>query len=201
MRVSVTGLLSGQNIVNVFHMSDTTNSTRVYVQGQLDAMSTQIRNAWKTTFLPRQSATDFQLSQVLVQDIGHSLGLVGVAAGTDNGGRPGTSLPANVACCVSWRTPLHFRGGHARTYLAGAVQADQNGATSWASASITAWLTAATNFLAAIQAPVASMTPVMCMLSRTRGGVLFDPPERYSISSPVIDTRIDSMRRRLGKDR
>lgn len=201
LRIVFNGLLSGQPTANVFHARAAGSIGVPPTQTDLDAVAATWRAAWVTNFLPRQSSGDFSLGAVTVQDLGSTMGLIGTATGTTPGTRPGLSLPANVACCISWRVAVHFRGGHCRTYLPGCVQADQTGATSWSTTSVAGWLGAATGFLTQVNAVAGSRLTTMCMLSRQTAGAPRPTPILYDVTGAVVDTRIDSMRRRLGKDR
>lgn len=201
VRIVFNGLLSGQPTANVMHSQDVSWSGAHVTQAQLDATAAGWRAAWVANFNPRQSATDWVLSGVTAQDLGFLDGLMGVASGTTNGGRANPSLPANVAMCISWRVAMHYRGGHGRTYLAGKTTADVTGATSWATAELTACTTAATNFISAVNVSFGTRPSQFVILRRKNAGVNLTPPTPLLVTGAVIDTRIDSMRRRLGKDR
>lgn len=201
LRIVVNGLLSGTPTANVMHARAAGSILVPPSQADLDAIAAYWRSAWAANFLVRQSTTDFLLGTVTVQDLSSNMGLIGSSAGSTAGSRAGLSLPANVAMCVSWRTNLHFRGGHCRTYIPGLIQTDQNGATSWATASITAMLSAATAFRTAVSSVTAGRLTPLCMLSRQSGGSIRPSPLLLDVTGETIDTRIDSMRHRLGKDR
>jgi hypothetical protein len=201
LRIVFNGLLSGTPTATVMHARWGGTVASPPTQADLDAIATYWRSAWAANFLLRQSSSDFLLGTVTVQDLSSNTGLMGSAAGSTAGSRAGLSLPANVAMVVSWRTALHFRGGHCRTYIPGMVQADQAGATSWATASISSMLGEATAFRTAVNAVTAGRLTSLCMLSRQSAGVVRPVPLLQDVTGETIDTRIDSMRRRLGKDR
>jgi hypothetical protein len=201
LRVVFNGSLSGRPTANVMHWLRTSGVGSAYTQAQVDAVASGLRGAWVTNFNPRQSSNDWVLGTVTTQDLTSNVGLMGQLAGSSAGTRPGISLPANVALCVSWRVAIHYRGGHPRTYIGGLVQADQFDTTSWATASTASMLTAANGFLTAANTTFGGVTGQLVLLSRVTGGQVMVPPATYPITGAVIDTRIDSMRRRLGKDR
>lgn len=201
VRIVFNGMLSGTPWAAVMHSQDVSFSGAHVSQAALDATAAGWRAAWVANFIPRQSATDITLGTVTAQDLGFLDGGLGTAAGTTAGGRANPSLPANCAMCISWRVAMHYKGGHGRTYIAGKTTADVTGATSWATAELTAMTTAATNFISAVGVSFGSRPSQFVILRREMAKEILKPPVPLLVTGAVIDTRIDSMRRRLGKDR
>lgn len=201
VRVVINGTLSGQPTAAVMHSYDPSYSGAHVTQGNLDATAAGFRAAWAAQFLTKQSSADFVLLAATAQDLSFADGLIGTAGGSTTGAQAGSSLPANVAMCISWRVAMHYRGGHGRTYLPGLVQIQQASATSWTGTVITQMTTAANNFMAAANTTMGTRPSTFVILRRVSGGHALVPPQPLLVTSAVIDTRIDSMRRRLGKDR
>jgi hypothetical protein len=120
------------------------------------------------------------------------------------GGKSDPGLPASVALSIGWPLQVHYRGGHPRTYLTGITQASLNGSTR-VSASYAADVAArAQNFHQLLEAT----SPGTGVNSVEHGVVSFvrkkawrTPPVFYRIlNGPRVDTRLDSQRRRLGRD-
>lgn len=123
---------------------------------------------------------------------------------TGQGGKAGTQLPANVAVCVGWRVQQHYRGGHPRTYLVGPDATSLSGGRLFLQAYCTSVAQAANAF----HADVNTMSSGAIGLVKL-GVVSFvlrnewrpDPVFRDFIPSGAhVDSRVDSMRRRLGRD-
>lgn len=119
----------------------------------------------------------------------------------------GTAPPVNVAMCVSWLVNYRWRGGHFRTYFpAGAVQSIQGG-NSWTSTALTNGRLAVTTFLTNMNAMTAGSTSghlvgVKRWRTEVRGQppVEINPPLVLPFVGAIVDSRIDSQRRRLGRD-
>lgn len=124
-------------------------------------------------------------------------------------GSPANCAPPNVAAVVSWDIDQKYKGGHPRTYLPGidSTAYAEGGSNQWASAFVSALKAAALAFLTQLVANLlaagfASAEPVI--ISRFRNGprpsaVAF-PITNSSANPPVVNSRIDSQRRRLGKE-
>lgn len=119
----------------------------------------------------------------------------------------GTPLPVNVAMCISWLVNYRWRGGHIRTYLpAGATQSIQNG-NSWSATALTNGRLAVTNFLAGMNAMTAGAVSGKLVgvrrwqtLEKGQPPVQISPPLVLPIVGSIVDSRLDSARRRLGRD-
>lgn len=119
----------------------------------------------------------------------------------------GTPLPVNVAMCISWLVNYRWRGGHIRTYLpAGAGQSVSNG-NSWSGTALTNGRLAVTNFLAGMNAITAGavsghLVGVRRWRTEVKGQppIQINPPLVLPIVGSIVDSRLDSARRRLGRD-
>lgn len=121
-----------------------------------------------------------------------------------SGAHTGDGQPAQVAVCASWTLARTYRGGHPRTYLPGvpaAVTLHPSSITGDFADTIAA---AANTHLA----NVSSYGGHGGITSLTFGTVSFQhakewrtPPLFKAIVGASCDTRLDTQRRRLGKDR
>jgi hypothetical protein len=118
-------------------------------------------------------------------------------------------LPPNVAAAVSWDIDKKYKGGHPRTYLPGidSQALAASGSNIWSAAFIAALKAAALVFLQQvvaylIGAGMASATPgVISRYSKgPRPSAVFFPITNSSSDVPVVNERVDTQRRRLGKE-
>jgi len=121
----------------------------------------------------------------------------------------GVRLPANCALVISWRTSQYYRGGHPRTYLPGIVQDRLEDARHWSAQTIADFGAAAYNFRAGvnnIQIPNGSPVTLGHLQVFANGGstqnpkVYLDPPRFHVWTSQAVHPRVDSQRRRLGRE-
>jgi hypothetical protein len=104
--------------------------------------------------------------------------------------------------CITWPIDRHYRGGHPRTYLGPINTSNLENQTTFAAAWLATTLTSATSFRAAMNSmTLASGTPEMVAVHRVRDGAQLTVPLVSVIKNPQIDSRVDTMRRRLGRDR
>jgi len=118
----------------------------------------------------------------------------------------GPSLPASVACCVSWRIGTHYRGGHPRNYLCGIVEDKLLSVTTFKSDFLEAMINAAITFHTSMEAfdpsdPAATSIDHGVVSFVDAGDWRAPPIFRRFTSFPGVDSRIDTQRRRLGPDR
>lgn len=151
------------------------------------------------------------LTSVSVQDL-HSADGAGVEPATTKTGAGGSSaLPANVAICVSFKQSRRYRGGHPRIYLPPPDEIALANSRQITQTYATLLNNAFTAFKTAMEAR-SSGTVTGCKwvaVSRYQGHT-FDAdhnriptplgtPIVREISSAVVNLRLDSQRRRLGR--
>jgi hypothetical protein len=170
----------------------------------LNAMAIIIGIAWTARFAPL-FITNSSLTNVEVTDISSRTG----AQGNDPTNRPGTNAtagaPLSVAACISWTIARRYRGGHPRTYLSGVDASAYTSGKLWTGAKIIAYQAAATGFRSDINAmTVAGNTWALANVSyyqKVAGVVSYRvPPVVDLISGSKFHTRLDTQRRRLGKE-
>lgn len=124
-----------------------------------------------------------------------------ISSGTDDG----PDMPASVAACISWRITPHYRGGHPRTYLCGLAQTTTVGSTNFNGTFISACEDAAIEFHNDLEGlgPIGDgiETVEHGIVSFVRDGQWREPPVFYRIHGARVDSRVDTQRRRLGRDR
>lgn len=197
-RVSVRGTALGQAIVNVFHVRW---SGATFDQPSITYVANLVKTAYEINFVPRLNGT---WSGDTVRAVDLALA-TGVEATVALGGTPSSTtqgVPQSAAACVSWRIVRHYRGGHPRTYLgplnSGAIESP----TSLAAAYVTQVATSAEAFRTAIGNGITGgNTMKLVAVHRWQGKAELAVPQTSDIVSASVDTRIDSMRRRLGRDR
>lgn len=170
----------------------------------LNNLAGACRARYVTRFLPLLSSVlELQSTQVVLYSDGDAL--EGNDATIATGGHAsGSRYPANIACCISWNIAPVYRGGHARTYLAG-LSSDQGAAVNtWDAAFLTSLRAAAGSFHTDLEAITGVGTGITSVehgvVSFVRAGAWRTPPVFYRITGAAVDARIDTQRRRLGPD-
>lgn len=149
------------------------------------------------------TSVELENTQVVLYSDGDALeGLSDrIANGTNASDNP---LPANVACCFSWHIVPSYRGGHPRTYVPGLVREQQASVNSWESGALDDLRAAASGWHEQLEeaGPVGDgiATVEHGVLSYVRANAWRVPPVFYRIVNSTVDNRIDTQRRRLGRD-
>jgi hypothetical protein len=200
-KVRLIGTYNSVRWVNVMHLkfaSSTVDATA------LATIATGVRTAWSTNIAPLCfNATQLQI--VEVTDISSRTGAQGVDSSGANGSAIGGGLPNNVAACLTLKVGNRYRGGHPRMYLPGVPAGNTTDGHTWTSTAITAYQNGGRNFRTALNALTAGSTTwsmVAVSYYQTLGGsqAYKVPPGVYVITDVLCHTRMDSMRRRLGKE-
>jgi len=116
----------------------------------------------------------------------------------------GQALPASAAICISWRVAQRYRGGHPRTYLPGMSTASMQDVTKWVATYADAVRVSADQFHLDINTHTAGTfgpfhlgTVSFVLRNEWRSPPVF---RDFTPASALVDTRIDTQRRRLGPD-
>lgn len=173
----------------------------------LNAIGTAIGNAWGTNYGPLCGASVTMNSVSLVDLTSRGAAISSVTGLAKVGSRAGTDVPNNVAAVISWKINRRYRGGHPRTYLPAGMQADITTGRLWTTAFQTAVTAAAGAFRTALNGTTYSGA-TMKMVSMgffthdptTHRPVYIIPPVPYTIQSGLAHGRVDTQRRRLGKE-
>lgn len=164
------------------------------------------RSAWVAQIVPASNVI-VRLTHTEAWDLNAPDGAYGSDTTQAAGTRTGQALPANVAVCGTWRVVYRWRGGHPRTYFPIANAPDVTSAHLWDPTALATFSNAMGAFLTAMNgvssgAISGSLICVRRQHTPVRGQppVNYDPPLRLPIIGYLVDSRVDSQRRRLGKD-
>lgn len=203
VRVQLSGAYYTSTWANVFH---------VHYAGSAPTATTLTTfvNSFVTTYVTNlgsliASAVTITLAKAtdLTSDTGIFVEVPQATAGTHT---PAAALTSNVALVVSWAINKRYRGGHPRTYLTGQDGALTSNSRTWTAAFQTTAQTQGNAFLTAVNAMTAgSFGPY------TLGSVNYwvygaHPPQLrgsgvfYPFQSATVHPRVDTQRRRLGKE-
>jgi hypothetical protein len=190
--------------VNVFHVSFTGT---IADQSAMTAILTQLATLTQTNIRPLINIVT-SLNTIEATDLSSRTGVVastaGFGAGTMTGG---ANLPDNVAACVSLPVLYRYRGGHPRLYLPGQQSLNVTGTATWTGG----WVTTVQNAMIAWRNAINNMTGanapfVLSMVSYfthdANRNPIYHPggPQPYPIAGVRLHTRIDTQRRRLGRE-
>jgi hypothetical protein len=199
VRVSYNGTYGGAKWANVFHVR---YSPGPPTQADMNSLATGLAAAWTSALAPLHSAT-VSMSGTTVVDLSSNVGLVGTDATLRAGtASTTTNLPANVALVGSFKIARRYRGGHPRMYLTGQLGANTTNTTTWIPAWVTSTSNGFTSWRTAINALTYTSMPTINLvnLSYYSHGALRGTPVWDYVSSIVVHNRVDTMRRRLGKE-
>lgn len=199
IRCSYTGTYAGAKWANVFHVRFSGGPPG---QTDMNSLALALRGAWDTNIKPLV-VTTASLSSTTCVDLSSYSGLVSTDATSSSGTASATNqLPASVALVASFKISRRYRGGHPRMYLTGQSAPNTTNATNWGPG----WITTTTTAMAAWRTAINALTytsmgtlALVC-LSYYSGGVLRATPFADPVTSVVVHNRIDTMRRRLGKE-
>lgn len=198
-KIIVKQTLASQNMFNIFHADGGAGTG--WSATELNALAAAVRSSWVTNVLPLQSNTVI-LNEVTAIDLASDIGASGIATGTNAGTNVSFAQPANSAVCWSWQIARRYRGGHPRTYIGGLCANQVSNPSSITSAAQTSHAAAAAALRTAVNGVTTSAgTAKLAVVHYYRAKVLLETPLVSQISGVSVDTRIDSQRRRLGRDR
>jgi hypothetical protein len=189
----------GVPVYNIFHADGGAGTG--WTTTELNALATAVKNSWQSNFLVYQHA-GLQLVDVTAIDLASDTGPQATVTSGVFGTLTGTKLSANAAACISWKIARRYRGGHPRTYVGGGVPGQLSTANTWTTTVTSSWKTSALALRTAINAVTTSAgSAKMSCVHYYRNGALLAVPLVSQITDAVVDDRVDSQRRRLGRDR
>lgn len=203
LRIRLIGTNQTRPWVNVLHARFTGSSPSL---AELTTLAGSISSFWNTSVASTQH-TSCQLTTVEVMDISSRTGNIA----TDNTARTGTGgstslCPVNVACCVSWKIGRRYRGGHPRIYVPASTISQVSNGSTWIPGYVTAVQTAWRAMRTSINAAAGTNAPytlVNVSYYQANQGYPNDVrpiPVTDVIADAVVHNRVDSMRRRLGRE-
>jgi len=191
--------LAGVNCYNILHADGGAGTG--WTTTELNALASAVRSSWVTNVIPLQSS-NLTLQDVTCIDLASETGPSGVATGSTAGTGTSSTAGANAAVCWSWQISRRYRGGHPRTYIGGIPSIQLSNANTI----VTTYQTAHANAAAALRTAVNGVTTSagtakLAVVHYYRAKILLDTPLVSQITGVAVDTRLDSQRRRLGRDR
>jgi hypothetical protein len=203
LRVAAHGTIDAYPFASLFNWKYTGGST---TSVELDTFCNSFGSAWNTHFAGLYPAST-RLTGVVAYDMTAPDAPQGQAGFATPGSRVGTMLPAQVACCVTWKVNYRWRGGHPRTYFPFGVTGDLADAAHFNQTFTDPVDTACEAFRAQVNSLLlGSKVGYMALVRRQhtpikgQPPVNFDPPLVLVINGSEVDTRVDTQRRRLGRD-
>lgn len=173
----------------------------------LGTVAASLRTAWQNA-IAQLCFTDRSLRVIEVIDLSSDTSASAVNTGNTLGTRAGSPLPNNVAMVASYKIARRYRGGHPRTYWPAGVIADVTSGNLWTQTFLTLANTGAPAWVGNVNAIVLGGSPlqhgVVSYFERDPANPGHSKPRTsplfFSTQSVVVHTRVDTMRRRLGKE-
>jgi hypothetical protein len=174
-----------------------------------DELAIGMHNAYALSFAPVLALAWSILETNVVLFDANDVVYESVTASPTAGQDSGPHLPANNALVISWKTSAYYRGGHTRTYLCGIAWDRIANAKDWTAQTIADFDAAALAFRNAVNsiglAGGHSVTAGFLRLFKPKGSTVdppnyYDPPLFYPWVAQVVHPRVDSQRRRLGRE-
>lgn len=203
IEIALHGILgTDTNVVNVYHVA--LAAAGPYDNAELSAWAQELYTDFAGDVLVgTHISADYTLIKATARDISVPNGGDGLYEPSSGApGHGGSSAPANVACCVSWHEFISYRGGHPRTYLAGIPQSIIASPQLLSPAGASGLQTDMNAFLSSVNAgvpPGATNSGQLVVVHYSLNKVVQTPPLVRPILSATVNTRLDSQRRRLGK--
>lgn len=199
LRCTYTGTFGASKWVNVFHAQYAGGPIS---QSDIDSVTAALSSAWNTSLGPLIS-TSATLQHTTAQDLTSLTGVQSDNATSHAGSAVATQIaPANVALVLSFKIARRYRGGHPRMYLTGQLTTQMQNQNAWLPTYVTTATTNANAWITAVNAITTTSitTLALCNLSYKSGGAVRPVPVVDLISRAVVHGRVDTMRRRLGKE-
>jgi hypothetical protein len=190
--VTVTYLLTGLPVCNVFHVKAVTDGVAPDV-----SVIAETFVQWVAAQALPLMTTDVMLSSVVARDLTTDMSPVheAVLTGEMRGSVSDSPLPANVAFVVTSRTALPGRSARGRTYLAGLPRQWVATSRTYTPAHAAEWIDA----FESLRNGLLGLQYNLVVLSRQHAKVVLPQGVAYPITTfSTRDNRLDSQRRRLG---
>jgi len=189
IEVKLDGVQNGIPVVNVFHVKAPGTVSSADLD---DAIAVFL--GWWNTDLKQYMHTTYTLNAIIATDISVINGTQTILPlTTSNTGTAGSSAAAaNAAVVMSWRTSSTGRSFRGRTYIGALSQAMLVDAQNISTSQAAGVATAGANLIDLLTA--ANLT--LCVLSKFALGVARVAGLLTEILSVIVDTKVDSQRRR-----
>ena len=171
-------------------------------QGTLNDFVELAGDTYRGELLPLLSSTLTLVTAEAVLFSTDTDDLHATAAIDDTGSVSGNPMPAQVSVGITWSIASSYRGGHPRTYLPGIAYATMDGVTTIQAAEASVFASHASSFHTALEEFTGTnwASTEHGVVSFVRNGEWRTPPVFIRITGARVDQRIDTQRRRLGRD-
>lgn len=206
-RVAFSGTFASAKWANVMHVN--VPSSGSHTQAAADSLANSLHTFFGQAFAPVSNVNWVLEETNIVMFTGPTTVLEAVGTGAVTGQDSGSVLSAGTAIVISWKTSAYYRGGHPRTYLCGVTQDRLASATQWSAQTIQDYSGAAVGFRGAINGTTlpggSTVTLGYLQVYPPKGStsvpkVYLDPPIFHPFVSSSVHPRVDSQRRRLGRE-
>lgn len=170
-------------------------------------IATALMTAWQNAMAP-MCGSNVHLRLCEVIDLTSDVTSSGNHAGDVPGTRAGTPNANQVAAVVSYKINRRYRGGHPRTYWPAGVLGDITNGNRWSDTFLPLLENAGSSFVGNVNAIQYGGNPLQhgCLSYYIRDpnnpghSMLRDVPAFFPTQSVVTHSRVDTQRRRLGKE-
>jgi hypothetical protein len=197
-RLKISGITQGQKIVHIMHVGYMGDSITA---ANCKTIADGARAAYNTNFASLLNNLTF-MNYYEVTDLSSSMGASGTnTVSTDGTGALTNYVLTSSAAVVSWKQGLHYKGGHPRTYFPIRNGADITSGRLLTGTYSAALAAAAKAFMTAINAITLGGSPIsLGMVSYWHNKALRVPPKFYAFTDATVGSRVDTQRRRLGRE-
>lgn len=199
LKIQILGTNEGQNWANVFHAKYTGGPPTA---AECAALADDFLGNYASNVMPHVGEA-WVLQECKVTDLTSDTSNAGEATGSTAGSLIGPTWSAQVACCVSWPIARRYRGGHPRTYFPPGLETDSLDTSHWKPAYLANIQAAALAFQVGVDV-TAEGSVTACKLgcvSYVLAGAPRDVPLFFPFTGgPAVHSRIDTQRRRLGRE-
>lgn len=197
LKVRLVGTFYTRPWNNILHVQ---YSGSAPTSGQLITYCNSVSNAWSTNIAPI-CPTVVTLTLVQATDLTNAASASGESVVTVPGTLAGQPLSIQVALVISWSINLRYRGGHPRSYIPAGVVAETQSGNLWSDTFRATAAASGQSFLTAMNAiSVAGSPSFMISVSYKTGNAIRPIPTKNPIVAALVHPRIDTQRRRLGKE-
>lgn len=189
IKVELNAIQNGVPNVNVYHCSDAATHDAALLETYADTF-----DSWWQADLQPILSNSYVLENITVTSLELATGpqFIKSFSTGHQGDLTGEQVAGNAALVISWRTPNLGKSFRGRTYIGGLDAAATETSTVVSASFATAVQNAAENLIGAVE----SIGGALSVLSRFTAGVLRVVGLLTEITSIIVDTKIDSQRRR-----
>ena len=198
IKIIISGNTNNQPWVNTLHYG---GMSGIPTTADLDALAASVSSAWATNIAPILP-NNVTKTGVQAIDIARRDGATGYSTAQDSGVLTSSAvLPVNVAVCVSEHVQYRWRGGHPRFYLPPPAYSSIQNGNQLTEVALGNANTAVNGFFTQLNTvTVASASPKISCVRFYNENALLAVPMVLPVTRFTVKQRLDSQRRRLGKE-